>query len=65
MGKRQSRRRRSLRTVTRAPNPTLQRIRARDTLPSDYAHIRADLKRITILGSALILVLLVLSFFIH
>ncbi|MDP6792748.1 MAG: hypothetical protein QF660_01715 [Anaerolineales bacterium] len=65
MSKRQSRRRRSLRTAPRAANPTLQRIRARDTLPSDYAHIRADLKRIAMLGSALILALVLLSFLIH
>ncbi len=65
MSKRQSRRRRSLRTAPRAANPTLQRIRSRDALPRDYAHIRADLKRIAMLGSTLILVLVLLSFFIH
>jgi hypothetical protein len=65
MSKRQSRRRRSLRTAPRATNPTLQRIRARDALPSDYAYIRADLKRIAMLGSTLILVLVLLSFFVH
>ncbi|MDP6792589.1 MAG: hypothetical protein QF660_00885 [Anaerolineales bacterium] len=65
MGKRQSRRRRSLRTRPRTANPILQRIRTRDALPSDYAHIRADLKRIAILGSVLILALVLLSFFIH
>ena len=65
MSKRQSRRRRSLRTGPRTPNPTLQRIRTRVALPSDDAHIRADLKRIAILGSALILALVLLSFFIH
>ncbi len=65
MSKRQSRRRRSLRTAPRATNPTLQRIRARDALPSDYAYIRSDLKRIAMLGSTLILVLVLLSFFVH
>ncbi len=65
MSKRQGRRRRGLRTSPRAANPTLQRIRARDALPSDYAYIRADLKRIAMLGSTLILVLVLLSFFVH
>ena len=65
MSKRQSRRRRSLRTAPQPANPTLRRIRARDALPNDYSHIRGDLKHIAILGSALILILVLLSFFIH
>jgi len=65
MSKRQSRRRRSLRTAPRAANRILQRVRAHHSLPNDYAHIRADLKRIAMLGSALILALVLLSLFIH
>ncbi len=65
MSKRQSRRRRSLRTAPRTVNRILQRVQAKHALPNDYAHIRADLKRIATLGAALILVLVTLSLFVH
>ncbi len=65
MTKRQSRRHRTKRSTRRVPSPILQRIRARDVLPSDHDHIRADLKRIAFLGSALIIALIFLSFLLN
>ena len=65
MTKRQSRRRRIKRATPRVSSPILQRIRTRDVLPSDYDHIRADLKRIAFLGSALIITLVFLSFLVN
>mgnify|MGYP006156893917 FL=1 len=69
MSKRTTRRQRrsaqGQRNKPRGQSPALARIRARDSLPTDYSHITQDLKRIAFIGSGLVICLITLSLFIN
>jgi len=69
MSKRKSRRQRRSVRVTAQPKASVDaaptRASQRDLIPTDYSHIRTDLRRIAIFGGGLLAALVVLSFFIQ
>ena len=62
--RRQRRNKQSHSNKSRAQSPALERVRARDSLPTDYTHLTKDLKRIAYLGSFIIVCLIALSLYI-